>query len=74
MKQPHQLGSDYTPRADGAGVRRLRNAALRREALEGHHFCRLAEYPLFLVVSDAFKHAFEAAGCTGYGFEALTTD
>jgi hypothetical protein len=32
---------------------------------------RLAEYPLALVVSDAFKRAFEGARCTGYSFEAL---
>ena len=48
------------------------NAAARGAAVEGYDILRLAEYPLALVVSDAFKHVFEGARCTGYSFEALT--
>ena len=49
----------------------LRRAVLRREALDGYDLCRLAEYPLFVVVSERFRRAFESAGCTGYSYEAL---
>jgi hypothetical protein len=44
---------------------------LRREAIDGYDLCRLAEYPLFVVVSDALRRTFEGVRCTGYSFEAL---
>ena len=60
-------------RPDRAGeIKSVERPVLRGAAVEGYDILRLAEYPLALVVSDAFKHVFEGARCTGYSFEALT--
>jgi hypothetical protein len=59
-------------RPDRAGeIKSIERPVLRCAAVEGYDVLRLAEYPLALVVSDAFKRAFEDARCTGYSFEAL---
>ena len=41
------------------------------DALEGHDIIRLAEYPVYVCVSDRIRQAFERARCTGHGFHAL---
>lgn len=52
-------------RGDVSGVRR---AVLLAPKLQGRDVIRLAEFPLDIFVSEAFRSAFERGGFTGYSF------
>lgn len=73
LEVDHSLVRRFGPeRPDRQGeIRSIEQAVLRRDALAGLDILRLAEYRVFVAVSDRFRRAFEAANCTGYMFCAL---
>jgi hypothetical protein len=62
---------DYFIESRRGQVRDLKSPVLVRDALVDHDMLRLAEFPLYICVSERFRGVFESLKCTGYSFREL---
>jgi hypothetical protein len=61
-------------RPDRAGeIHYFKKLVVRESALFGLNVVRLAEYKLYLLVSEKFKNVFDSRGFTGYSFHEVET-